>query len=84
MLLINCEINPILTWSEMIAQVAVPAQQNNPARLTKNYPTSAAFKIITDTEVCVPAVTLSNQGNNKLLEQLKTGFKRTIKWKKYR
>ena len=43
MLLINCEINPILTWSEMIALVAVPAQQDNPARLTRNYPTSAAF-----------------------------------------
>ena len=84
MLLINCEINLILTWSEMIAQVAVPAQQDNPARLTKNYPTSAAFKIITDTEVYVPAVTLSNQDNNKLLKQLKKGFKRTIKWKKHR
>ena len=32
----------------------------------------------------VPAVTLSTQDDNKLLEQLETGFKRRIKWKKYR
>ena len=32
----------------------------------------------------VPVVTLSAELDNKLLEQLKTGFKRTIKWNKYR
>ena len=32
----------------------------------------------------VPVVTLSAGNDNKLLEQLKTGFKRTIKWNKYR
>ena len=32
----------------------------------------------------VPAVTLSGENDNKLLEQLKTEFKRTIKWNKYR
>ena len=32
----------------------------------------------------VPVVTLSAKDDNKLLEQLKTGFKRTIKWNKYR
>ena len=32
----------------------------------------------------VPVVTLSAEDDNKLLEQLKTGFKRTIKWNKYR
>ena len=34
---------------------------------------------ITDTKVCVPVVTLS-----LLLQQLKSEFKRTIKWDKYR
>ena len=29
-------------------------------------------------------VTISAENDNKLLEQLKTGFKRTIKWNKYR
>ena len=32
----------------------------------------------------VPVVTLSAENDSKLLEQLKTGFKRTIKWNKYR
>ena len=30
----------------------------------------------------VPVVTLSAENDNKFLEQLKTGFKRTIKWNK--
>ena len=32
----------------------------------------------------VPVVTLLAENDNKLLKQLKTGFKRTIKWNKYR
>ena len=32
----------------------------------------------------VPVVTLSAENDNKLLEQLKTGFKRAITWNKYR
>ena len=32
----------------------------------------------------VPVVTLSKENHIKLLEQLKSGFKRTIKWNKYR
>ena len=48
-----------------------------------NAPTNATFKI-KDTKLYVPVVTLSAENDNKLLEQLKTGFKRTIKWNKYR
>ena len=32
----------------------------------------------------VPVVTLSAENDNKLLDQLKTGFKRTMQWNKYR
>ena len=32
----------------------------------------------------VPVVTLSTENDKILLEQLRTGFKRTIKWNKYR
>ena len=32
----------------------------------------------------VPVVTLSKENDTKPLEQLKTGFKKTIKWNKYR
>ena len=46
-------------------------------------PSGAKFKI-TDTKLYAPVVTLSKENDIKLLEQLKSGFKRTIKWNKYR
>ena len=39
---------------------------------------------ITDTKLYIPVVPLSKENDTKLLEQLKIGFKRTIKWNKYR
>ena len=38
---------------------------------------------ITNTKLYV-LVTLSTQGNAKLLQKLKSGFKRTINWNKYK
>ena len=37
----------------------------------------------TERKICIPVVTLLTQDNAKLLEQLKSGFKRTIYWNKY-
>ena len=42
-------------------------------------PTGLEFQI-TDTKLHVPVVTLSKENDIKLLEKLKYGFKRTIKW----
>ena len=56
------------------------AQGNNPAIVP---PRGLEFEI-TDTKLYVPVVTLSKENDIKLLEQLKSGFKRTIKWNKYR
>ena len=86
--LINCEINLILIWSENciltdITQAAIPAQGYNPERPAINAATYAIFKV-TGTKLYVPVVTLSFQNDNKLLGQLKTKFKETIQWKKYR
>ena len=39
---------------------------------------------MTDIKLYVPVVTLSKENHIKLLEQLKTGFKKTVKWNKYR
>ena len=61
--LINCEVNLILTWSPACAISSATGQ-------TK-------FKI-TETKLYVPVVTLSTQDNTKLLQQLKSDFKRTI------
>ena len=38
---------------------------------------------ITDTKLDVPVITLSQQDNAKLLQQLKSDFKRVINWNKY-
>ena len=46
-------------------------------------PENALFEI-KDTKLYVPVVFLSKENDIKLLEQLKSGFKRTIKWNKYR
>ena len=56
------------------------AQDGNPAIVA---PSGAKFKI-TDTKLYVPVVILSKENDTKLLEQLKSGFKRTIKRNKYR
>ena len=70
MLLTNCKSNLILTWStDCVLSNAAPIQ--------------ATTFIITDTKLYVPVVTLSTQDNAKLLQQLKSGFKRTINWNKY-
>ena len=81
--LINCEVELILTWSKncVLADMTVrDAQNNNPAIVA---PTGLEFKI-TDTKLYVPVVTLSKENDAKLLQQLKLGFKRNIKWNKYR
>ena len=43
----------------------------------------AATFSVTDTKLYVPAVTLSTQDTAKLLEELKSGFKRTVNQNKY-
>ena len=66
--LINCEVNFILTWSSACV-------------ITNS--TGAGTFAITDTRLYVPVVTLSTQENTKLLQQLKSGFKKVINWNKY-
>ena len=66
--LFNCEVNLILTWSS--------------ACVITNSTGAGTFKI-DDTKLYVPVVTLSTQENAKLLQQLKSGFKRVINWNKY-
>ena len=56
------------------------AQDGNPAFVL---PSGAKFKIA-DTKLYVPVVILSKENDAKLLEQLQSGFKRTIKLNKYR
>ena len=64
--LIYCEINFILTWSGSCFMVAGTVVNQ------------ASTFAITDTKLYFLAVTLSTQDNAKLLEELKSVFKRTI------
>ena len=80
--LINCEITLILSWYKECV-IAGRAFRGPPAAANRiNSSTDAKFEI-TDRKLYVPVVTLSAENDNKLLEQLKSGFKVTIKWNKY-
>ena len=81
--LINCEITLILSWYKECVLVG-RAFRGPPAAAANfiNSPTDAKSEI-TDCKLYVPVVTLSAENDNKLLEQLKSGFRITIKWNKY-
>ena len=85
--LINCEVELILTWFKncvLIDKLTRDANYNENLVVRKiDNPENAIFQI-TDTKLYVPVVTLSKENNINLQEQLKTGFKKTIKWNKYR
>ena len=66
--LINCETNLILTWS---TNCVIPSV------------TGAKKFSIMDKKLDVLIVPLSIQDNAKLLQKLKLGFERKIKWNKY-
>ena len=68
--LINREINLDLNWSKKSVVVATNTDQ-------------ATTLLITDTKLYVPVLTLLTQDNTKLLEILKSSFKRTINRNKY-
>ena len=68
MQLINCEVTLLLTWSKDC--------------VITNSTGEGKFQI-TETNLYVPVVTLSTEDNAKLLQQLLSGFKKTISWNKY-
>ena len=68
--LINCEINYILTWSADCVIKSCAIDQ------------SATFAV-TDKKLYVPIVALSTEDNAKLLQRLKSGFKKAINRNKY-
>ena len=69
--LINCEVELILKWSANSVVIYTGIANQVPSFT------------ITETNLYVPAVTLSTQNNAKLFSQLESGFKRTISVNKY-
>ena len=68
--LINCKINPVLTWT---ANFFIKSSGIN----------KAVTFAITDTKLYVPAVISSTENNAKLLHHLNSGFKKTIIWNNF-
>ena len=66
--LINCEVNLISTWSSTC--------------VITNSIGAGRFEI-TEKKLYVSAVTLSTKDNSKLLQQIKSGFKRTVNGNKH-
>ena len=73
--LINCEVELILNWSKNCVLTDMTA--------ANNAPTGLEFQI-TDTRLHIPVVSWSKENDKKLLEQIISGIKRTVKWNKYR
>ena len=69
--LISFELNLILIWS------------TNSVMVFNDVANQSATFVISETRLYVPVVTLSTQDNAKLLQQLKSAFKRTSSWNKY-
>ena len=91
--LINCEIKLILNWSkncvmlsnsrrDAIVTTELSAENVSNIKPAVNVSAKYATFKITDTKLYVPVVTLSTGDDNNFLEQLKSRFKRTIKWNK--
>ena len=85
--LINREVELILTWFKNCVLIDKLTRDANygadPIVCKIDNPENATFQI-TDTKLYVSVVTLSKENDIKLLEKLKSRFKRTIKWNKYR
>ena len=65
---INADVKLLLTWSVNCVLTAAAGATTFP---------------ITETKLYVPVVTLASGDNGKLLQQLKSGFKRSVFWNEY-
>ena len=80
--LISCEVSLELKWDKNCIITSLE-QRDIGGGNRDNAPTGAMLSI-TDCKLYGPSVTLSKDGETKLLTNLKSGFKREIIWNKYR
>ena len=91
-LLINSEIESVLKWSQncvltsKVTRTRKPAETGPPvlAELPSTYSPSDLRFNITDCKLYAPVVTLQAEYENKLYEELKTGFSVVVTWNRYR
>ena len=79
MLLINCKVELSLKWIENCVLTTAEIGANADATGADNTTLD-----VTDAKFYVPVVTLSAEGNVKLVQLLKEGFKRLVYWNKYK
>ena len=83
--LISCEVSLELKWDKNCVITSLGNRIVNAGLpvVRDNGPIGATFTI-NDCKLYVPVVTLSKDDEIKLLTNLKSGFRREIKWNKYR
>ena len=83
--LISCEVSLELKWDKncVITSQEQGQVEAGPPIVRDNTPAGATLNI-NDCKLYIPIVTLSKYDEIKLLTNLKSGFKREIKWNKYR
>ena len=82
---ISCEVSLELKWDKncVITSIGNRLVNAGPPEVRDNAPTGATFAT-NDCKLYVPVVTLSKDDEIKSLTNLKSGFRREIKWNKYR
>ena len=82
--LISCEVSLELKWNKNCVITSLEERQVDagPPVVRDNSPTGATLAI-NDCKLYIPVVTLSKEDEIKLLNNLKSGFKREIIWNKY-
>ena len=74
--LINCKVSLTLIWSR---ECVITSMERRPRTNTRRYIyLTGRTHQIPNTKLYAPVVTLSTEDDNKFLEQLKSGLKRTI------
>ena len=83
--LISCEVSLELKWNKNCVITSLERRHFDagPPLVRDNAPTGATL-VINDCKLYIPVVTLSKDDEIKLLTNLKSGFKREMKWNKYR
>ena len=80
--LISCEVSLELKWNKNCVITSIQREVNLDGGNTEA--STDASLAISDCKLYVPVITLSKDDEIKLLTNLKSGFKREIKWNKYR
>ena len=82
--LISCEVSLELKWNKNCVIISLEQRQIAAGPPVVNGSPTGVTLNITDCKLFIPVVTLSKDDEIKLLTKLKFGFKREIKWNRYR